>query len=539
VRKVANVALAALVLASLSSCGDGGGGSGGTGGGTPTPSPTPVPTPTPTPTATLNVSLSESSAAIDLDEGQVKKFGFTATYAGTTSDPIFAQATSDSPAVQVDSVTAHAGGGYDVKLSTGQFLPGGSRQATVQFRLCHDSGCATVYPGSTAQFTATVHMALEDWVTFQRNSAHTGAVAVAYDASKFAKAWDWSPAGASGLKPPATHGGTIFMTASLAPGSAGGSVTSAFAIKSSNASKIWETPLGDQWFFSGPAYSNGMVHVSAMHISSDDNPQFVLDETDGSIKHTILFSSQWNMFTQPTPYAKDVFITAGYYGNYVYSFNPSAGSVNWDVAGSGNDIWYQEAPAVDKNYVYYYSGAALDIFKRSDGTLFKSLPDPFFTWAGYDWATAPVLDGKGHVFLYSSPGSDLTDDHYIVAYSINANAYTWRSAAKYAGAMAYADGTIYALRRDTRTIEALDAATGAVKWTTELFEPGSIENNVIVTKSHVFFSTDQAVYAVDLLDAKHPIVWNAPTGGRLAITPDNLLLVTGYASVKLTAYKLD
>jgi outer membrane protein assembly factor BamB len=523
-----NLALAAFVASGTAACKGGGG----------TPTPTPAPTPAPTPVPTLNVTLSAGSANVDLAEGQSKDLEFTASYSGSTADPIVAMATSDNAAVIVNSVTAAPDGSYKVALSTKPSLPGGTRTATVKFRLCRDSGCGTTYPGSSRDFAVTLDVKLDDWVTFQRNAAHTGAVNVAYDASKFTKAWDWFPPGVQLLLPPATHGGKIFMTALIQNGG-GNQDASAFALNGSNGSTIWETSLGVQRRLGGPAYSNGRVHISSMYTSSNDNPQWVLDETDGSVLRKMLFPSQWNSFNQPTPYGQSVFMTAGYFGNYLYSFNPANGAKNWEAQGSAGDIWYGQAPAVDQNYVYYYSGKALDLFNRSSGALVKSIPDPFFAWQGYDWPLGPVLDGKGNIFLFSSPAIDRTFGHYIVAYSAAGSSHTWRSGNKYASAMAYADGTIYALRYNAKVLDAIDAATGTVKWSTNFSEPGDLRHNVIVTKNHVFFSSDEYVYAVDLVGSDHAIVWKQPTGGMLSITPGNLLLVAGHTSLTLTAYKLD
>ncbi len=61
-------------------------------------------------------------------------------------------------------------------------------------------------------------------------------------------------------------------------------------------------------------------------------------------------------------------------------------------------------------------------------------------------------------------------------------------------------------------------------------------SNVIVTGSHLFVASDTTTFAVDLQQSTYPVVWSAPKGGALAITPDNLLVVS--AQDGLAAFRL-
>jgi outer membrane protein assembly factor BamB len=52
--------------------------------------------------------------------------------------------------------------------------------------------------------------------------------------------------------------------------------------------------------------------------------------------------------------------------------------------------------------------------------------------------------------------------------------------------------------------------------------------NVVVTKNLVFVSTDQAVYAIDLVT--HKPVWTWPTPGSISLSGDGYLFIVEGAS---------
>lgn len=136
-----------------------------------------LPTPAPAPTvATLAVSLSASSQTTTIgDDGSGTPLGFTANVAGSTSDTVIADLQYDRSRLALDGdVVRGSDGSYKVRFKPASGLALGSYDGSVTFRLCRDTGCGTVYPGSTQSFGYRLTTQLADWTTYQRNAAHTG-----------------------------------------------------------------------------------------------------------------------------------------------------------------------------------------------------------------------------------------------------------------------------------------------------------------------------------------------------------------------------
>lgn len=136
-RMTTATAIAALTM--LSGCG------GDSGGGTPTPAPAPT-------IATLAVTLSASSQTTTIgDDGSGTPLDFTASVAGSTADTVIADLQYDRSRLALDGDVVRASdGSYKVRFKPASGLALGSYDGSVTFRLCRDTGCGTVYPGSNA-----------------------------------------------------------------------------------------------------------------------------------------------------------------------------------------------------------------------------------------------------------------------------------------------------------------------------------------------------------------------------------------------------
>lgn len=96
---------------------------------------------------------------------------------------------------------------------------------------------------------------------------------------------------------------------------------------------------------------------------------------------------------------------------------------------------------------------------------------------------------------------------------------------------------MFASRADSAIIDLINTADGSVRASIDIGNGrGPLINNVIVTGSHLFVASETATYAVDLRQSTYPVVWSAPKGGALAITPDNVLTIS--ASDGIVAYRL-
>ena len=524
-RMTTATAIAALTM--LSGCGGDGG------GGTPTPTPAPAPT-----IATLAVTLSASSQTTTIgDDGSGTPLGLTASVAGSTADTVIADLQYDRSRLALDGdVVRGSDGSYKVRFKPASGLALGSYDGSITFRLCRDTGCATIYPGSTQTFGYRLTTQLADWTTYQRNAAHTGYVHATFDPAAFRKAWDWMPTGVTRVGAIAAANGLAYVTTQERDGTA-----MLRALASSTGEVRWSYAIGQTTYFSAPAVGNGRVFVTTMTTSSDNNPVVSVDALTGEFTPPrAIFSSQWSNFLQPTPYKDGLYMSAGYYGSVVYGFDYTQRS-GWGAETKGY-IWDGETPAVDEDTVYYYSGKALELINRRTGDITASLTDPFFQNSFYSYYGAPILGTMGNVMAYSSQRSAGTPS-ILVNWSLSTKAYAWRSATTYATAPAVGAGRVYLSRADPGQLDALDEATGRVQWSWSAPTGEKMVGNTILTDTLVFVSTNKAIYAIPVQGSSHTPVWTASGGGEMAMTPDGTLIVTGQAPEygyprALTAYRL-
>src|SRR5206468_6070858 len=117
--------------------------------------------------------------------------------------------------------------------------------------------------------------------------------------------------------------------------------------------------------------------IAITDASSDHNPIFIANSETGAQVGLADFAEQaTRVYLAATSIDDEFYQAAGYYGNDVYSFRLSDGGLRWKSHGSGYDVWHSEAPAADDQFVYFYNGEGLDVFRRSDGALAVTIPDP-------------------------------------------------------------------------------------------------------------------------------------------------------------------
>ena len=205
--------------------------------------------PSPPPVSTLSVTLSSSSQAVTaMEDASEATIGFTATQSGTTSDPVYPDVQYDRDVMTLQgSLTTAAPGNYSATFKTKNDLAGGEHRGTVTFRLCRDTGCTSVYPGSSQSFSYTLTVQLKDWVALQRNPAHTGFVRARFDPANFKKAWEWAPSNVTEMSSVATKGNTIFVSRRNQDGT-----SSVHSLNGASGSEQWGHNFGRVHSFIGP-----------------------------------------------------------------------------------------------------------------------------------------------------------------------------------------------------------------------------------------------------------------------------------------------
>jgi hypothetical protein len=486
--------------------------------------------------ATLNVTLSPSSMSLSaLEANSVTSFTVKADYTGSTSDTIVPKFDYDSTVLALDGTIAQSGNSFTATFKSLTGLSAKTYATTIGFKLCRDSACATVYPGSTQSFIDTLAVALDNWTTRQRNAGHNGYVHSTFDPTSFVKAWDYTPATATEFEPAAAPQGTVFLTERVSDGS-----TIAVALDGTSGAERWHYSLGSVFDASGPALSGDQVAISSMVTSSGNNAMVTLNATTGLFNRNYLSAAQWSTFAQPTPFQDAVYIASGYYGNVVYAYDLKNAADLWQANGSAGHTWDGEAPAADSRYVYYYSGN-LDVFDRTTGALVKSIADPFWQWNGYSYGGTPMLGSDDHVIAYSGNGMGIYSVSFpLVDYDIQGGAYRWRTASSYSVIPADAKAVVYAASNQSSEFDAIDEQSGKVIWAWPQPSGEQFVGNIVVTDTLAFVSTTAAVYAIDLTGT-HQTKWSAKSPGWLAITPDAKLVISPIGTTtpaKVTAYTL-
>ncbi|MXP27390.1 PQQ-binding-like beta-propeller repeat protein [Porphyrobacter algicida] len=490
----------------------------------------------PAPPPTLAVTLSKSSTDVTVAEGETASFGFMATYTGSSSDPVVPDVAINGKRYALDGTPTASGQKFDVALKTSDFAPGGKSTSTVTFRLCKSSACATVYPGSTQTFTVNLDVQLKDWAMFQRNSGHTGYVAARYDAQKIAQAWTWKVAPGLDARPVSADVDSVYVVEGKDDIPATADVADRVVrLDASNGQPVWDNELKIHNSISGASLNGGMLYINGIDLSTNTNPIYFINKSDGSIKYKNQFSSQYGEYMQPTIHAGKMYVAAGFYGDQVFGYDALTGSKLWESYGSFG-ITDGESVAVDSDSVYYYAGRGVDLFDPTTGVLKRTLENQYFTGGEYGWESALMLDGSGGIYGMNGTRAWPYSANAIIGYSTLSTQAVWKTAKQYIAHPALSNGFIYALRSDSRAIDAINTKDGSVAWSIPIPGSGNLRNNVVVTENLLFVSTETDTYAFDLKSSERKMVWSAPVSGMLAITPNNLLIVAGIDSV--TAFQL-
>jgi outer membrane protein assembly factor BamB len=266
-------------------------------------------------------------------------------------------------------------------------------------------------------------------------------------------------------------------------------------------------------------------------------------------------------FFPVTPYKGAIYSSnddffSKYYLTELTSFSGDGITRHWLTYDQKSFSYTSQSVAVDDQYVYFYrsysqSGLqnALVVVDRATGNQVKEIPDTRNKYTSYDYDGAPIVSSPGHVVAYSDGQflTTLTLEAYLhpralIRYDIAAGTVSWISAEEYITTPAVNQGSIFAASNTTHRLDALDEASGQVRWSWTAPAGESFIRNTIVTKNLVFLSTDKAVYAIDRVT--HQQVWTVASPGGLSIADAKYLLIASpgllsYVANTLTAIRLN
>lgn len=509
--RVPTIAAAGLAATMLASCG----------GGSDTPGGPDTSLPT------LTVTLGAAEQTVSVVEGEAAKpFSFTASYTGTSSQPIVPAVIVNGERYKAVGTPTASGTTYTVNLETIPYSPGGLSTSSIVFRLCTTAECDKVYPGSTVAQTLYLDVKLKDWETYQRQADHRGHVDVNYKKEDFANKSEYVTTTGSTVGGSVAVRRKIFLTEKAADGH-----YFALGLDSTDATRLWRVDLGTDEV-SDPAYFNGKVYYTATAASGTKTP-FVVDANTGAVTALPAYTVSGTSMGQPVPYSGGLHFIAGANGMVAHAYDLATRTLAWQH-DFGGAIMRDATLAVDANYVYAFAGATIELMSRTTGAAVSSIVNADFT-GGTRWQSAPILDPAGKL-LALTQAKDFATATPLAMWDIATGAREWLSTQTYSGAPARGHEYIFAVNAAQRRIDAITPATGAIAYSIAIPGTDALTGNVVSTRSHVFVSTASNLYAFNLTTATHPQDFTAAFGGKLTITPDNLLVVSG--GTKVRTYRL-
>lgn len=502
--------LTLMLAASLAACG----------GGSAPPEPQAQPR--------LSISSAPIQEALAAGDELVLKLEGRISDAGT--QPVFLQLRDSGAAFALPPIQALAADkSIALDVISLPSLAAGQRSGRLELRACKDAACAQPYDSAAASLAYELKVsAVADWETHQRDASHSGEVPIRLNPAKFSKAWEWKrPPGnepIGGINPVVTKAGKVFVTTDVYFGDA-----RLYALKEVDGSEAWSQAMGSVPAFNPPAVGGRKVYAAVTGHSQTFLWAFDLET--GQLQHKSGFSGQWPHFLAPTVFDDFAYAGGGYSGAEVYSFSGADGSRKWTATVGGS--WDMFTPAVDARHVYQHNAHSLVVIDRLTGTELARISDPAGNANGYSYHGAPMLGSRGNVIAFAggafSGRASANAEHYeqrkLSSFDIAGKKHEWSTADAYLTAPAVGRGVIYAARNNPMALDALDEATGKRlwTWTASGTNDTSFHRNVVLTRTHLFVSTNSNVYAIDL--STRQSVWSYPAPGMLAISADRTLYI--------------
>jgi len=436
------------------------------------------------------------SGPVDVSELATFQYRAMARYDdGTVSDATANATWSVDPAslagIVAGQLATHAIHAPQANLTLhASFTEGGGAQVADLSVLCHAAPAPT--PATS-------------WPMYQADSRHTGYVALSQRANQFATRWSRQVGAGYALNPVSAADGRVFC--SLVTYFNSGATF--FGLDAATGGTLWSQDFGDIFSINPPSYAAG--HVYLQTCSNYLNTWFYsFDAATGGFDYRVPFGAQWERYFAPTIFDGNVYVDGGSYGG-MYAFEGTSGSQLWYEALPQYDEW---TPAVDDEFAYAYVGEyapGLYVVHRTTGALAYMVPDLDFEWDGWSMNVAPVLGRHADVIA--------VHDGRLINFDTASHAIRWQLARAFTGQPSVAHDAIFAI--DAGTLVVLDEVTHARLWSW-LPPSGSLVGSMVVTDTHVFASTDNAVYAIDL--ATHQSVWSRSGGGKLAFANETLYI---------------
>ena len=334
-----------------------------------------------------------------------------------------------------------------------------------------------------------------DWAMLQGNAGHDGFQPVLLTTSNFNLRWskDFGYA----INGACTGGDNVFITTKTWFG-----VTELTTIDAATAAVKWTHNFGELSSMSSPSYSADIVYVhSGGH---DDTAFWAFNATTGTQKFRSPHGSQWPTYSAPTLYGNQAFMNGGYYGGIV-AFDTSTGGKLWE----GTASWVDSLePTVNDTSVFIPADNTLVARNRTTGV------DQYAIETSLS-STSLVLGKLNNIIAVGTT---------VKSIDLTSREVKWTTVQNnIAGTPAVGNQSVYFV--SSGTLYAVKEIDGGLLWSWT--PPGStITHNIISTLSHIFVSTNETTYAIDVYTGLR--VWSYDRGGELSLGSDgNLYIASG------------
>lgn len=434
-------------------------------------------------------------------------------------------------------------------------LPG-RHTGTLTVRICSDYYCDSyVGPEITVPYTVTVEAFPTQlttlsrltnevpWFSYRANNGRTGYVPLTLDSRRFQARWLWR-----GLPHPTDVGLTSNITGmAWADGSLLVSSQQFFPyishltrLNEHDGRQVW-SHASDSDSIGGPTVSGDRVW-GHRDLESTQHELTSWSLSDGQVQTQASFQGQHPRYFGPAVANGDIVAMGGLTGGLMRADGNNGQFIWQNPFISRNINW--TTPAVDAQRAYIYTpsncsgcgGAGLYGYDLATGEQSLFIADAVGSnrWLNDDMNGSVVLSGSQSASVIAK-SVDARGPHRLLRFDLSTQSLSWSQAGTYLSAPVVAGGVIYAARSDPFGVEARRESDGALLWT--WVEPGPMNaltedastmreapaGAMALTDSHLFVSSTQRVYAIDLNTKTS--VWRYPRGGDLLISPTGVLYV--------------
>ncbi len=341
-----------------------------------------------------------------------------------------------------------------------------------------------------------------DWTQFRNGPAHTGVntaetVLSPSTVGGLSRQWVTNVAG-SVFSSPATADGRVYV---------GGLDGRLHALDAATGQRLWAKPdsaLTGDWTFTSPAVGDGVVYLG---INLPAASIWAFDAVTGA--------TRWNTTASVSningsPVVAGGVVYAATTEDQVLALDAATGARIWDVKpNGGRGSGFLSSPTVAEGKVFAASvNHRLYALDAATGAVLWS-----FQTEGHNSSTPAVVDGT--VYFGSRDGN---------VYAVDANTGTLRWKVRYGSNIlatfqsspAVLDGTVYIGTNNDRRVIALNAATGALRWSFRA--NGIVMSSPAVANGVVYAgSSGGSVYGLRATNGQR--VWSASLGGEVHSGP--------------------